>query len=656
MEVADEQVANRQYMQILERKGAQQTPIIVSKSAKWTGYGLPKPVAPVLGPLVGRVGLDHADDLIGSTSFYIGPWHVEDGGLTVFSWAAPVAAAFYKNGDHDLVGDVVIRRTMVVGHPSLAIDDFFDECEGVLPATSPFQSAPSLSVPKPPLAAARPRLVEPPVPASQIDRPSDAIPVTRPTPAKASQRPLRAAEAVKAALAAPRGTSLPTLLGTLQPDQYDFVTRPMDPSLVIQGHPGTGKTVIAAHRAAYLVHPERKLEGPKLRILILGPNDQYATHVAGVLTALTVDQPYLAVMGLGRFLVRRRQIKQMMDGQLDGQHFDVDNELSYVIDAAAQLLIEEKRFAATSPESAGEAVYEAIRANAVGGIPLTEDVDLSRYLRTLPRWRVAVGQRRYLPMTAHCVLSALPQTSRVYDHIIIDEAQDVRPLEWRLLSKFNPRKSWTILGDMNQRRSDWSYHSWDHVGRDLGLVEDGQQLSVDTFTRGYRSTAPIITYAGHLLPRAERRVDSVQSNGPAPRVFKCRLSDLVSGTVSVALDLHRRHATGTTAVISVEVASLQKHLVGNGWKQDPVDKRQFALGSKTLFLLGPETARGLEFDAVVVMEPLDFPVNLGRFGPLYTSLTRANRELAVTHAKALPDGLRNQGLASKIGDLSTIAG
>jgi DNA helicase IV len=48
----------------------------------------------------------------------------------------------------------------------------------------------------------------------------------------------------------------------------------------------------------------------------------------------------------------------------------------------------------------------------------------------------------------------------------------------------------------------------------------------------------------------------------------------------------------------------------------------------------------LEFDAVVVVEPIDFPKNLGRHGLLYTSLTRANRSLAVVHAKALPDELR----------------
>lgn len=59
-------------------------------------------------------------------------------------------------------------------------------------------------------------------------------------------------------------------------------------------------------------------------------------------------------------------------------------------------------------------------------------------------------------------------------------------------------------------------------------------------------------------------------------------------------------------------------------------------------VLEPDAARGLEFDAVVVVEPADFPQNYGRLGPLYTALTRPNRELVVVHSKLLPDALRRK--------------
>jgi DNA helicase IV len=59
-------------------------------------------------------------------------------------------------------------------------------------------------------------------------------------------------------------------------------------------------------------------------------------------------------------------------------------------------------------------------------------------------------------------------------------------------------------------------------------------------------------------------------------------------------------------------------------------------------VLSPDEARGLEFDGAVVVEPADFPQNYGRRGPLYTALTRPNRELSVVHAKPLPDALRRK--------------
>ncbi len=59
-------------------------------------------------------------------------------------------------------------------------------------------------------------------------------------------------------------------------------------------------------------------------------------------------------------------------------------------------------------------------------------------------------------------------------------------------------------------------------------------------------------------------------------------------------------------------------------------------------VLRPEEARGLEFDAVVVVEPSDFPEKVGRHGTLYTSLTRANQELVVVHSKPLPQQLHNK--------------
>lgn len=70
------------------------------------------------------------------------------------------------------------------------------------------------------------------------------------------------------------------------------------------------------------------------------------------------------------------------------------------------------------------------------------------------------------------------------------------------------------------------------------------------------------------------------------------------------------------------------------------DMRLWIYNGTEVAVLQPDSARGLEFDAVVVVEPADFPSNYGRQGPLYTALTRANRELVVVHSKPLPVSLR----------------
>lgn len=666
MHVANEEAANQRYQAILERKGKTGQPIAVSRSQLWTGSGVAAPKSGVVGPLVGRIALDKPDDLIGGSDFYIGPWHVDEDGIVAFSWAAPVAEAFYDvEARNRSVDGVTCRRTMILH--STAVQDFVDDWLIEPAEQSPFSSLRPLSIPKPPPVATaaqsspaskptvQPAVPHPPSPTDRptpaAETPTDDLPPAAPPKPNRQLRPLRAAEAVRAALTAPRRASLPTLLGTLQPDQYDFVTRPLQPPLVVQGHPGTGKTVIAAHRAAWLVHPERGQQDSAIRVLIVGPNDQYAGHIKGVLDSLTADRRQVVAMGVTKILSRLRRMPYEVSGPPDGEHYDVDNELSYIIEAAA---VELRATGALSPNAIVEAgaglVYDAIRTNQAAGTPLTEDRDLIRYLKKLPRWKVAVTQRRYLPLVTQCSVSAVPYDARGFQHVIVDEAQDIRPLEWRLIAMLNRTNSWTILGDMNQRRTDWCYHTWDQLGVDLGIADDKGKLTPSIFARGYRSTGPIIKYANHLLPAKERAVELVQPDGPPPRVYKVKAAEVSPTVVSVAVHLLDVHEPGTVAVITTNRDEIRTQLVSAGWRQDPVERKVMTIGDRRLYLHTPESARGLEFDGVVVVEPSSFPKNLGRFGPLYTSLTRANRELAIVHADTLPDGLRSQGLPSRVTD------
>lgn len=649
MEVADEQAANRRYLREMQRKVERRIPIAVSRSALWTGSGLPAPTEPVVGPLVGRVGLDVPDAGVGARSFYIGPWHVDDDGLVVYSWAAPVAAAFYATGGsgYQLDADVVVRRTMSIEQPGHAVADFFDEWLDEAHGSSPFAASKPLSIPQAPPSARRPSTptASPPKPRQSAEVPLVPDPRSVSVSTTAGSKRvvgLRAEAAVRAALAAPRGSALPTLLATLQPDQYDYVTRAVDLPLVVQGHPGTGKTVVAAHRAAYLVHPERNRDERPPRVLLLGPNQAYADHVAGVMKSLTVHNP-ISVMGVGQFLSSLRRLTIQVTGPMDGEHYEVSIDLGDFAEAAAhELRTAGQLMKAKNHQDVVRTVYEALRANAAAGVMLTDDPDWVRYLRKLPNFNTAATSRRFLPLLAQCAISAVPMPSFSFDHVIVDEAQDIRPLEWRLIRAVNPTGSWTLLGDMNQRRSDWSYHSWTHVVRDIGLIDEEASFEPDVFKRGYRSTGPIIAFANHLLPRAERSMENIQTVGPEPTVQRVASRELADAAIAAALELRDRHPLGTVAIITVDRKPIGRALLRQGWTVDPQARRKLAKGDSELHLLTPDAARGLEFDAVVVVEPDAFPPNLGRMGSLYTSLTRANKELAVIFSTRLPDGLRDR--------------
>ena len=95
------------------------------------------------------------------------------------------------------------------------------------------------------------------------------------------------------------------------------------------------------------------------------------------------------------------------------------------------------------------------------------------------------------------------------EHVIVDEAQDVTPLEWLLLDEINVADAWTILGDLNQRRSDHTLGNWAHV---LDVIAIDEETPIRRMKRGYRSTKPILEFANRLLPRS--RPESVCAAGP----------------------------------------------------------------------------------------------------------------------------------------------
>jgi ATP-dependent DNA helicase UvrD/PcrA len=675
-DLAYEQAKNEEYLEKLEKKLKPNPRAAVDRNVIWIdGADHLQKVVGTLHPLIGRVGLDSEDEDLGR-SFYIGPRRFDHDGIRVISWAAPRARDIWFQPDPDaseIAAHVVVRRMF-----SLRVEKITDLDDEIVRevATSPFTAA-EITVPAPPGGTSRRRAVIParappagqgskPLREESLELPATGTPQVPQMPSSAAQcqhppkplddvlkRGMRAPEIVLKRLSAPRSDRLASVLPTLQPDQHRLVSWPHDEPLIVQGHPGTGKTIVATYRAAYLVNPalyedEGPLAGRRgLRILLVGPTDAYVQYVSEIIWPLN-EGGLIRLTHLERLLGDATLVKGQWGGGIGGRYSDVDAKARGLAEQAARIA----RANSQITEGKGSAlanikvIYDLIRSNGTTQKRISSDDAQIGWMKELPGFDRAFKVRRYLPLMAQCRIAykRIPDKDK-YDHIIVDEAQDVSPIEWNVLDQYLARDGqWSVVGDMNQRRSDTTYGSWQEIADHLGLGDGDSAFDVQTMRQGYRSTDPILRFADKLLPKTQGGGRSIQTDGPDVILERVRTAgQLLPKVVELAADLSAKHSEGTTAIITVDPGAVMQELGKHGWRKSGREAIVWSKDGLQVRLYHPEKARGLEFDAVVVVEPGAFPENVGREAQLYTSLTRANRELAVVWHAALPDKLRRLG-------------
>jgi DNA helicase-2/ATP-dependent DNA helicase PcrA len=415
LELADERAAEKRYSLMLAAKAQQ--PIVVQgpRSKFWTGTGMPAPRDMPAGQLVGRVALVISDpDLAGGSDFYIGETRADIDGVDVFSWAAPVACTFYRGTrHHEWCDEVAVIRAF--GHQNGQIVDFADDVlRDDAPAT-PFRKR-GLSIPTPrssrplPKPAGKPAGVPEPraetAAAARSDtsthRVDKASRRPAPTPTSPAGRkiesmpPVRAEKLLRTQLQAPRTKSLAPVLATLQPDQYELVTAPAMQSMIIEGQPGTGKTIVASHRAAYLINeetpPENTLDG---NILLIGPTVGYTNHVRDVVNRLTGGTDRIKILAIPQLMQRILGLKNEPGGSASRSWQDVDWNLGKLARSAIYHLKTSNGMTPTTEEA-----YEHLRQNGVPGRRITPDPERSAYLDHLPPFRNALALRAHTPLLA----------------------------------------------------------------------------------------------------------------------------------------------------------------------------------------------------------------------------------------------------------------
>ncbi|MET0626998.1 MAG: ATP-binding domain-containing protein [Acidimicrobiia bacterium] len=224
---------------------------------------------------------------------------------------------------------------------------------------------------------------------------------------------------------------------------------------------------------------------------------------------------------------------------------------------------------------------------------------------------------------------------RTFGHVIVDEAQDLTAMQWRMLARRCPSGSMTLVGDFGQASRPGALGRWDDVLAELPNRTPPQMVSLSV---NYRTPAEIMEFANRLLPAAAPGVEAAQpvrSTGAHPVVTAVDHHELT--TAAAAAAAHAAAEGGTVAVIAPPELhdELTRLLADLGAVSDALE----AIDADVA-VLAPLDTKGLEFDHVVVVEPSRL-VDADQAGLrlLYVVLTRATRSLALVHADPLPEAL-----------------
>jgi DNA helicase IV len=229
---------------------------------------------------------------------------------------------------------------------------------------------------------------------------------------------------------------------------------------------------------------------------------------------------------------------------------------------------------------------------------------------------------------------------RTYGHIVVDEAQDLSPMQLRSVSRRSLSGSITMVGDIGQATGPWAPADWDEVTAHLPGQRPPRLVEL---TVSYRTPAEVVEVAARVLAETApglRPPTPVRRTGVAPHFEQVEIGQLAERVAALSTQACRDVAPGTAAVLAPAslVADLAVALDAAG--VEATDPRRDGLGAP-LSLLPVDLANGLEFDAVVVVEPAaiveESPQGLRA---LYVALTRPTRRLAVIHTRPLPAALR----------------
>ena len=525
--------------------------------------------------------------------------------------------------------------------------------------------------------------------------------------------------ALFAALEASRTGRLGDIVGTIQGEQDEIIRAPMAGVLAVQGGPGTGKTVVALHRAAYLLYTNRfPLDGQG--VIVIGPNRLFLAYIEQVLPSLgeagvelatlgdLVSQATvsgldaeavarvkgdLRMVGVVRRAVRARERALRDDFRIGYgvQHLTLTVDESRRIrdearrrfrtHNAGRRFVEAEVFAALAASSRDDASPEVVASrlrpvlevrealewmwpvltpahllhDLYGSLALLHDAGRGQLERDeidllhRPRsphadevvWTVADAP---LLDEAREVLGHRPghkdaDAVRTYGHIVVDEVQDLSPMELRMVTRRSLNGSLTVVGDIAQATGAWAHESWAEI---LEQLPDRRPPRQAELTIGYRIPAPAMALAARVLEHAAPGLApprAVRDDGDPPEI-RHHPGDVTAGAVAAVRHELTRVGTGNVTVVvpaslvdGVREALRGADIVFGGATRSGLDHQ--------LAVVPVGLVKGLEVDSVVVVEPARIVSEEAQgLRALYVALTRATKRVSVVHSEPLPAMLR----------------
>ncbi|WP_246843530.1 UvrD-helicase domain-containing protein [Allokutzneria sp. NRRL B-24872] len=531
--------------------------------------------------------------------------------------------------------------------------------------------------------------------------------------------------ALMATLARARGPVMRDIVGTIQREQDDAIRAPAEGITEITGGPGTGKTAVALHRAAYLMYRNRRRFNSG--VLVVGPSPVFMNYISRVLPSLGEDTVELRALGevldgvkatrtdtaavaaaKGSLRMRRVLLNIMKEAPpgaptelrivYGGQVLKLEaHELAKARKAVHSRRVQPNQARKPAADALLEALWQKAssysdnRANRrnfmVDVADRNEFIDFvsawwptvlptqvlgwlgdrDRLRRAAKRnltpeevegvaaswaeqdagWSVAdaavLDELRVLlgdpprrrrsdemdefDMIAHEVTSwhqreqGQQHSGRAehyehYSHVIVDEAQDLSPMQWRMLGRRGKYASWTIVGDPVQSSWPDEAEAADAKERALGKVKRRRRFSLRT---NYRNSSEIFELAADVVRDAVDPDDlptAVRSTGLAPELRTVPVTDVPDQTAAAAKELLDQ-VDGTVGVIG----TMGRRAELASWVAD-LGERVQAVGSLE--------AKGMEYDAVVLVEPAELIAESATgLRALYVALTRATQRLTV---------------------------